>query len=152
MFSSIFKNIFPWIKITGGTIDNINDPTDEHGVGVVGFNDKRYPLKISPPTVHTPSAGGTVIINLSVIHKHDIIMPAGNITIAISGSVEGIIFTIKILQDATGSRTVTWFNTIKWAEGGAPPILTTTADKADLFIFSTISENNYDGFIVGQNL
>ena len=42
IFSSIFKNIFPWIRIKGGKIDNIDDPIDEHGVGNVMFNDARY--------------------------------------------------------------------------------------------------------------
>ena len=42
IFGSIFKNIFPWIRIKGGSINNIDDPTDEHGVGDQGFYDLRY--------------------------------------------------------------------------------------------------------------
>lgn len=101
---------------------------------------------------HTPSPAGTVTLNLNTAYKHDIVMPAGNVTIAVSNSKKGMIFTIRILQDSTGNRTVTWFSTIKWAEGGTPPTLTTTANKADSFIFSITSDGNYDGFIVGKNI
>ena len=111
---------------------------------------KRYGF--ARPITHTPSPAGTVTLNLNTAYKHEITMPAGNVTIAVSNSKKGIIFTVRILQDNTGSRTVTWFNTIKWAEGGTPPTLTTTANKADSFIFLTINEGNYDGFVVGKNI
>ncbi len=60
ILGSIFKNIFPWIRIKSGTIDGTSiglatpsfgsftvlkaatDPTDEHGVGDRGYNDARY--------------------------------------------------------------------------------------------------------------
>lgn len=50
---------------------------------------------------------------------------------------------LRLLQDATGSRTVTWFTTIKWA-GGTTPTLTTTPTKADIFGFLCNSTGNYD--------
>ena len=100
------------------------------------------------PITHTPGSGATATLNLTSGKIHDITMPAGNITIAISNEVNGQIFTIRILQDGTGSRTVTWFSTIKWA-GGAAPTLTTTANKADTFIFRVTGTDTYDGFIVG---
>ena len=58
---------------------------------------------------------------------------------------------LRILQDGTGSRTVTWFSTIKWA-GGTAPTLTTTADKADVLGFLCTATDAYDGFVVGQNI
>lgn len=100
---------------------------------------------------YTPSGGGTATLNLSPSSLHFITMPAGNITIALSNENIGMVFLIRILQDSSGSRTVTWFSTIKWA-GGTTPTLTTTANKADVFGFIVTSSGNYDGFIVGQNL
>ena len=58
---------------------------------------------------------------------------------------------LRLLQDGTGSRTVTWFSTIKWA-GGSAPTLTTTASKADVFGFLCTATDAYDGFVVGQNI
>lgn len=78
-------------------------------------------------------------------------MPAGNITIALSNEGVGQCFVINIIQDGTGSRTVTWFTTIKWA-GGSAPTLTTTASKIDTFGFIVASAGNYYGYVVGQNL
>ena len=102
-------------------------------------------------TAHTPGAAGTATLDLNVSRIHDITMPAGNITIAISNENNGDIFTIRISQDGTGSRTVTWFSTIKWEEG-TTPTLTTTANKADTIIFRVTGTDTYDGFIVGQNI
>lgn len=102
-------------------------------------------------TTYTPSGGGTATIDLTKGNLNFITMPAGNITIALSGGVAGQCFVVRITQDSGGSRTVSWFTTIKWA-GGTTPTLTTTANKADEFGFITTSAGNYDGFIIGQNI
>jgi hypothetical protein len=102
-------------------------------------------------TTATPEAAATATLNLATSNKHNIIMPAGNITIALSNAAVGQVFTIRILQDGTGSRTVTWFTTIRWA-GGSAPTLTTTASKADIFAFVVTGAGTYDGFVVGANI
>lgn len=105
------------------------------------------------PTAQTysPSSGGTATLDLSLGNQHRIQMPAGNITIALSNDTNSQIFTVRIKQDGTGSRTVTWFSGISWATGTVPT-LTTTANKADMFIFVRTGSATYDGFIVGQNI
>ena len=105
------------------------------------------------PTAQTysPSAAGTATLDLSLSNQHYITMPAGNITIALSNDTNNQIFIVSILQDATGSRTVTWFSTIRWA-GGSTPTLTTTASKRDTFGFIRTGSGTYDGFIIGQNI
>lgn len=100
---------------------------------------------------YTPTAAGTATLDLSKGNIHHITMPAGNITIALSNGTAGQCFIVRILQDATGSRTVTWFTTIKWA-GGSAPTLTTTASKADTMGFEITGSSTYDGFVVGQNI
>lgn len=76
----------------------------------------------------------------------------GNRTLAVSNAAVGDWFKIRLQQDATGSRTVTWFGGIKWAGGGTVPTLTTTANKADLFEFYKRADGGYDGFVRGQNI
>jgi hypothetical protein len=78
-------------------------------------------------------------------------MPAGNITIALSNSSANQIFIVSITQDSGGSRTVTWFSTIRWA-GGSAPTLTTTGSKRDTFGFIRTGSGTYDGFVIGQNI
>ncbi|MBA7537694.1 hypothetical protein ES705_29963 [subsurface metagenome] len=104
-----------------------------------------------PPKTYTPDPAETATLNLLSGREHRIIMPAGNITIAISNEKDGQKFIISILQDAVGSRTVTWFDTIKWADGSAPT-LTTTANKRDCFGFIVTGVDTYDGFVIGQNI
>jgi hypothetical protein len=100
---------------------------------------------------YTPDAAGTATLDLTTGGIQKITMPDGNITIAISNEAVGQCFLIEITQDGTGSRTVTWFSTIKWA-GGSAPTLTTTASKRDTFGFRVTGTDTYDGFIVGQNV
>jgi putative exporter of polyketide antibiotics len=100
---------------------------------------------------YSPASAGTATLDLSKGNTHNITMPAGNITIAISNATVGQCFMVNITQDANGSRTVTWFTTIKWA-GGTAPTLTTTASKRDCLGFRVTGSNTYDGFVVGQNI
>ena len=61
-------------------------------------------------------------------------------------------FTLKIKQDGTGSRSITWPNSIDWA-GGSAPTLTGTANSVDVFTFFTHDAGTtYYGFTAGLNL
>ena len=106
---------------------------------------------VHAPKTYTPAAAATATLDLDLGNNHEIQMPAGNITIAISNETDGQFFVIDITQDGTGSRTVTWFTTIKWA-GGSAPTLTTTANKRDSFGFKCTGTDTYDGFIIGLNI
>ncbi|HWB39074.1 MAG TPA: hypothetical protein VG604_02415, partial [Candidatus Saccharimonadales bacterium] len=72
-----------------------------------------------------------------------------NCTLTFPTAAAGKSFTVVLLQDATGSRTVTWPGTVKWA-GGSAPVLTTTANKTDVFSFMCVDGTNWLGFIAGQ--
>jgi len=102
------------------------------------------------PRIIADSDGATVTFNLSTRGIHTVTL-GGNRTLALSNETVGQTFVLRLLQDATGSRTVTWFSTIKWA-GGSAPTLTTTGGKADTFGFIVTSSGNYDGYILGQNI
>ncbi len=52
-------------------------------------------------------------------------------TLTLSNPITGLFYFIKAIQDATGSRTITWPGTVKWS-GGTAPTLTTTAAKTDI--------------------
>lgn len=105
----------------------------------------------TPIQSYSPAGGATATLDLSKGNTHQITMPAGNITIALSNATTGQFFAIRILQDGTGSRTVTWFSTIRWA-GGTAPTLTTSASKADMLVFEVTGTGTYDGFVAGQNI
>ena len=74
---------------------------------------------------------------------------AGNRTIsAASGGVAGQFISILVIQDGTGSRTLTWNAAYEFAADTAPT-LTTTASKGDLFVFRY---NGAKWLEVGRNL
>lgn len=98
--------------------------------------------------------GATITFNLASgasSAKKQRVTLGGNRTLDLSNVGTGQAFILRLQQDATGSRTVTWFSTIRWS-GGSAPTLTTTANKADVFGFIQTGTGTYDGFIVGQNL
>jgi hypothetical protein len=73
----------------------------------------------------------------------------GNRTIGLaSGGVSGAFISILIIQDGTGSRTVSWNAAYEFAADTAPT-LTTTANLGDLFVFRY---NGAKWLEVGRNL
>lgn len=100
---------------------------------------------------YTPAGGATATLDCAADNRHSITMPAGNITIALSNITVGQIIIVEITQDSGGSRTVTWFSTIRWA-GGSAPTLTTTANKRDVFGFICTGSGTYDGYVIAFNI
>ncbi len=101
-------------------------------------------------TLTTDTDGATITFDKNVSDFHNVVL-GGNRTLALSNMAAGDRIVLRLVQDATGTRTVTWFTTIKWA-GGSAPTLTTTINKADVFGFLCTSAGNYDGFVIGQNI
>ena len=61
-------------------------------------------------------------------------------------------FTLMLLQDGTGNRAATWPSSIRWADGGQAPALSSTASRYDVFTFITYDAGaNYHGFHAATN-
>jgi len=73
----------------------------------------------------------------------------GNCTYTFPTATAGKSFILIQKQDGTGSRTVTWPAVVKWP-GGTAPTLTSTASKADKFVF-TADGTNWLGSNAGQD-
>lgn len=100
---------------------------------------------------YTPSAGGTVTLSFAGnIRRHVIQMPAGNITIALPTGYIPQYFEIEIIQDGSGSRTVTWFSTIDWKAATAPT-LSTGGNAKDIFGFLNRISGTFDGYTIDTN-
>jgi hypothetical protein len=85
--------------------------------------------------VVTLTDGTTITPNVSSGAQLYKVTLGGNRTMAApTGLVTGQRFEMEIIQDGTGSRTLTWNSLYSWPAGTAPT-LTTTASKADLFTF-----------------
>jgi hypothetical protein len=102
--------------------------------------------------LETPfSANSSTAITLSLSNGTvQIITLTGNCVYTFPTPVAGKSFTLVHIQDATGSRTVTWPATVDWPSATAPT-LTSTALKADKFVFTAISGTSWIGSVAGQN-
>ena len=92
--------------------------------------------------------GSTITFNLSTSDWHSVTL-GGNRTLALSNATIGQQFSVILTQDGSGSRTVTWFATIKWPAGTAPT-LSTAAGAIDVFTFKCYGSGTYYGFTPGQ--
>ncbi len=69
---------------------------------------------------------------------------AGNRTMAApTGLVSGAFYALNVIQDATGSRTLTWNSVFKWT-GGTAPTLSTAANAKDFFVWRSDGTNLYE--------
>lgn len=85
--------------------------------------------------IHTLIDGATVTIDARHSKNQRVVL-GGNRTLAFSNFKAGQTVCVRLTQDGTGSRTVTWPSsgvTINWHDG-TEPTLTTTANKADWIV------------------
>ncbi len=128
--------------------------SDETGTGSLVF--ATSPTLVTPNissikwSVTTDTDGATITFDKNAWDFHRVVL-GGNRTLALSNMAAGDKIVLDIIQDGTGTRTVTWFTTIKWV-GWTVPTLTTTINKIDTFGFICTSAGNYQGYIIGQNL
>lgn len=74
---------------------------------------------------------------------------AGNRSMAApTGLQNGAFYSLMVIQDATGSRTISWNSVFKWNSGVAPT-LSTAANSKDMFVFRSDGTNLYE---VGRTL
>ena len=132
------------------------------GATPVGYCYNNYQISFYPPgaiastssapitySITTANDGATVTFDLSTSVFQTVVL-GGNRTLAVTGDVVGRPFTIILKQDATGSRTVTWWSGIRWA-GGSAPSLTAMAAKEDTLVFIKRGNGDYMGFVSGLN-
>lgn len=105
---------------------------------------------ISDKRVYTETDGATITFNQNN-GAAQLVVLGDNRTLALGNVSSDSIFFIILGQDGTGSRTVTWFSTIRWVNN-VTPTLTTTASKYDIFGFIEISTGNYLGMTLGKNM
>lgn len=84
----------------------------------------------------TLTDAATVAVDFSVSNNNQVTV-AGNRTLTFANPAVGEIYCVRITQDASGSRTITW-PTIKWAGGSAPSLTATASRTDDVFLM-------YDG-------
>jgi len=124
---------------------------DVYDIGSESLQFKRMFLAGGLKTpIESNTDGATITFNMDEANTHTVTL-GGNRILALSNVDVGQKFIIRLVQDGTGSRTVTWFSTIKWP-GNLVPTLTETGGKTDVFGFICTATNQYDGYVIGYNL
>lgn len=73
----------------------------------------------------------------------------GNRTFAAPSNLKDGSYILHVIQDGTGSRTITWNAAFKWV-GGVAPVLSTTAGARDVFSFTVENGVLYGGMMKGM--
>jgi hypothetical protein len=115
----------------------VTDPLQMNGVPAASYARLDTAQTFQKGVGSTPVAvtdAATISINCESGNMHRIVL-GGNRTIAApSNARPGQVITIHLIQDATGSRTVTWNSIFKFP-GGTAPTLSTAASARDVFAF-----------------
>lgn len=113
------------------------------------YNALRTDWLLGLKALTTIADGATMTFDCSVTNFFVTEALGGNRTFVFSNVTTGQPFTLVVLQDGTGSRTITWPANIKWQGGTAPA--TSGANAYDVFTFIRVDATNYLGFFNGFN-
>lgn len=103
---------------------------------------------------HTALSGTTPSVSMNAGGSFSLVL-SGNttFTFADAPATGSSGFSLKVTQDAGGSGyTVTWPASVQWS-GGTAPELTATADKSDVFVFTTDDGGtSFVGLVAGKDI
>lgn len=87
------------------------------------------------------NSGTAITIDWKLGQKQKLTL-TGNATLTFTAPRGPCNLILKVVQDATGSRTITWPSAVKWP-GGTAPTLTTTASATDIIALYYDGTNYY---------
>lgn len=90
--------------------------------------------EINAGEVDNGNGGNSKTINFATGYAHKLTLDSNNCTLTFTGQKSGKVYSIFLIQDSTGGRTITWPSSVVWP-GGVAPILSSGANKGDLVIF-----------------
>jgi hypothetical protein len=117
----------PDLSVTGGDT-NIGLSITTKGTGLIKFNDSAYFPEV------TLTDGATITWDASVAQVAKVTLGGNRTLSAPTNGATGQFISLLVIQDGTGSRTLTWNSAYEFASDTAPT-LTTTASLGDLFTF-----------------
>jgi hypothetical protein len=98
-------------------------------------------------SVQTLTDASTITWNVTNGVNAKITIGSTGRTLSISNPVAGQVYVINVIQDGTGSRTITtWPTGTIWGDSGTSPTLTTTANAKDVVVFYYDGTNFFGSF------
>lgn len=132
---------------TGGGTTIINNIT-------VGLTEEELINNVRTWNAQQPFGNGTLTDGATITWDLDK-YPVANVTLGGDRTIEfinaraGGTYLLKVIQDPTGTRLLTWDSAIFWA-GGTAPTLSTTGAFYDVFSFAAFDSTNIVGGIFAQ--
>lgn len=105
------------------------------------------PASVQFPTVNIGNSTAAQTIAWNLGNNQRIVLSA-NSTLTFTGITGNSVYILEIVQDATGSRTITW-PTITWLPGGSAPVLKTAAAAVD---YVEVFNDATTGTLYGRSL
>lgn len=103
----------------------------EHSEAGVHGQTARESMDAQPGKAYELTDGATIAIDWDDGATQYVVLGATGRTVTFANPREGEVYRFIVIQDGTGSRTITTWPTIKWA-GGAAPKLSTAANSIDI--------------------
>ena len=103
----------------------------EHGTDGVHGATARTSMDAMPAGAYELTDGTTIAIDWDNGATQYVVLGATGRTVTFANPVNGAVYRFIIIQDSSGSQTITTWPTIKWA-GGVAPTLSTTGDYIDI--------------------
>jgi len=120
-------------------------PDFDRSVAVLGWAQEYTASHNFKATLLTDSA--TINWDLSSNQVAEVTL-GGNRTFANPTNMrDGGVYILRIKQDGTGSRTLTWGSDYKWP-GNTAPVLTTAANRTDVMTFISDGSRMLGGYIL----
>jgi hypothetical protein len=117
--------------------------------GVTLNDDDKLKLKGVHTDIVALTDGATITIDGNSGNKFAVTL-GGNRALAFSNVDIGQCVMLDVLQDGTGSRTLTYPEEVTWP-GGTTPTLSTSSGRADLLGFIRVATDVYRGVVLGLN-
>lgn len=107
---------------------------------------------LSPQIGSVTATGTSVTVDVSQKDVFRLTLQSNVTTMTLSGGVDGQRVVLEVIQDATGSRTITWPSNVRFGTDITSITLTTTASKTDrigLIYNSSASKYDVVAFVKG---
>jgi hypothetical protein len=101
-------------------------------------------------SVNTVTASGSTLTlpDVTTATMHDVTLTA-DCAFTFPAAGAGKSFSVRLVQDGTGSRTATWPAAVKW-DGGTAPTLSTAASAVDTLWFVCFDGSTWDAGVGGK--
>lgn len=93
----------------------------------------------------TLTDAASIAVDLATFINGTVTLTANRAIANPTNGTPGVWRSLHVIQDATGSRTLSWGNQYRFA-GGTTPVLTTTANARDTFSIHCVTATEFDVF------